>query len=104
MPSKEEKDNGSVRRTVNTYRIIIVLCVFLTAVGTWILMDGSKPETPKETTIILEYDGCRVYRFNDNGVWVYFARCKDSSSVTTKYSVPSGKGSSSATTDTIQER
>ena len=51
------------------------------------LLSGCMPSRPIETQIpknnktyeveyLFEHDGCKVYRFNDMGTWVYFTNCR----------------------------
>ncbi|GAB3881211.1 DUF4884 domain-containing protein [Spirosoma agri] len=53
------------------------------------------------TMLLLEVDGCKVYRFNDGGRDVYFTTCKGK--VSYDYTTRSGKSSTTHHVDSLTE-
>ena len=60
-------------------KIITLLCVFhLIACSTEkpISREPPKNNVTYKVEYLFEHDGCKVYRFRDNGNYVYFTSCK----------------------------
>ena len=56
------------------------------------------PENNKTYNVeyLFEHDGCKVYRFNDNGNYVYFTNCNGQSMVRTDSTIVSQNTTSAA--------
>ena len=66
--------------------------LFLTAMlgctHTQAVQQSSNPDVPVD--LVLEHDGCKVYRFSDVGDFIYFTRC-DTGKSTTSWTQQEGK-------------
>ena len=74
-----EKGGGKMRRVVVLVSVALILSGCLKDPVS--KSETNNPNITVET--LFDYDGCRVYRFLDNGNYRYFARC--GSSVSTSW-------------------
>lgn len=71
---------------------IVILLLFLNAVGCKPLLRPVEYEPPivrKDYKIefLFEHEGCKVYKFNDDGRIVYFTNCRGETTATTDTTV-----------------
>jgi hypothetical protein len=58
--------------------LIIIACIASLSCARQIPVSSVTPENNKtyQVDLLFENDGCKVYRFRDNGNYVYFTNCK----------------------------
>lgn len=67
-----------MRRTVIKISLLVITVMGVYSCTTPMPLVSGKADNNKTYPVeyLFEHDGCKVYRFQDQGNWVYFTNCK----------------------------
>lgn len=54
--------------------------------------------------LLMQHDGCKIYRFTDSGHAHYFVKCADAKITSTDITIPNGKTTITETIHTVNDK
>ncbi|MDR3217658.1 MAG: DUF4884 domain-containing protein [Dysgonamonadaceae bacterium] len=66
------------KKLIKIFPILVLSIIFFSCGSIYKPIESVSPQNNKSFKVeyLFEYDGCKVYRFQDHGRYVYFTNCK----------------------------